>query len=63
MKPEYRKELLRLMAKTEQLICEWESLTVDPPHNVVLLLATKRMADLRQLLADVERKLNSPNTE
>jgi hypothetical protein len=52
-KPEYRQELLRLMAKTEQLICEWESLTVNPPEGEVQMLASKRIGELRQVLARI----------
>ena len=56
MKPEYRKELLGLMAKTEQLICGAEALTVTVPDDEVLLVTSKQLAELRQVLADVSSR-------
>ena len=63
MKPEYRKELLALKAKTERLIRDTEALTVATPDDESLHITAKQLAELRRLLADVERKLNNPNTE
>jgi hypothetical protein len=41
MTPAYRKELLRLLAKTEQLISEREAVLADPASDEELLIASK----------------------
>ena len=60
MHPEYRIKLLALQARIEQLIAEAESLTVDPNgDDETLLRVSNQLAELRSLLAEVERKLRS----
>jgi hypothetical protein len=61
MKPEHRKKLLAQKAKTERLIREAEALTVAVPDDEILLVTSKQLAELRQVFADVERKLNNPS--
>jgi hypothetical protein len=63
MKPEHRKKLLALKAKTERLIRDAEALSVATPDDESLHVTSKQLAELRQLLADVERKLNNPSTD
>ncbi len=57
MSADYHRELLRLLAKTEQLFAEWEAVLVDPASDEDLLLASKLWTGLKQMLRDVERKL------
>ena len=62
MSPEYRKQLLALKSKIAGLIAETEALTVATvTDDEVLLRATKALAELRETLAKIERKLNRPN--
>jgi hypothetical protein len=61
MHPTYRRELLALMAETEQLITEAERLSVEVPDDEILLRASKQLAELRQVLAKVEGKLRQAN--
>ena len=51
MSPEYRIRLLTLMVHTEQLIAEAEWFTVEV-NNDELLIVSKELAELRQVLAD-----------
>jgi hypothetical protein len=51
---------LALQARIEQLIAEAESLTVDPNgDDETLLRVSNQLAELRSVLAEVERKLRS----
>ena len=54
-------QLLRLLAHVEQLIAEAEALSVGPCDDDILLRVTKQLTELRNVLAEVESKLNNPN--
>jgi len=54
-----RRELIRIIVRTEQLIVEAESITAGDTDDEILLRASKLLAEHRQMLADVERKLRS----
>ena len=43
MTPEYRRELRKLLAKNEQLICEWEAVMVDPQDDLEPKVASKTL--------------------
>jgi hypothetical protein len=59
MNPEYRRQLLAIMARIEQNITEAEALTVEPADDVVLQRATRQLQENREMLRDVEEKLRS----
>lgn len=58
MNPEYRKKLLALQSHVEQLIAEAEALSVGLTDDDILLHVSKQLTELREVLADIEAKLN-----
>jgi hypothetical protein len=63
MNPEYRKKLLALQSHVEQLIAEAETLSVDPDgDDDTLLRVSKQLTELREMLAEIERKVNRSKT-
>jgi hypothetical protein len=57
MTPEYRKKLLSLNAKTERLIREAEVVPIGPTDDEILFRTSKVLAEMRESLAEIERKL------
>ena len=52
-----RRELLRIMARIEQLMAEAEAITVGETDDEIILRATELLAEHRRMLADVDGKL------
>ena len=60
MNREYRKGLLANMVKVEQLIAQAEAYSVEAAvmEDATLLDVARQIAELRRILADIERKLS-----
>jgi hypothetical protein len=56
--PEYRKKLLALQSHVEQLIAECEEVLVGATDDDILLRVSKTLKEFREVLAEVEAKLN-----
>jgi hypothetical protein len=59
MHPDYRKGLLQLQAKLDQLIADVEDLTASECDDDTLLGATKALGELRATREEVEGKLRA----
>ena len=59
MSPKCRKQPLALKAKTERLIREAEAVSVGPTDDDILIRTSKVLAEMRESLTEIERKLNS----
>jgi hypothetical protein len=57
MNPEYRRELLAIMARIEQLMAAAETLSIEMPEDDVLLRTSELFAEHKYMLAVIERKL------
>jgi len=53
------RELLRIMARIEQLVAEAEEILAGETDDDILLRASKLFAEHKRMLADVERRLTA----
>jgi hypothetical protein len=59
MMNEHRRQLLKLLSKTEQAIAEAEAISVEPADDKTLQQVSSTLAELREAREDIERKLRA----